>query len=88
MNIDFSPDSVDIIAKKLYMAEISVEEALQWMKVHGSSVCLNYGEDNDLWECSWITSGKRYTGFSKEVRGAIVESMNNSFMISRRNLAG
>jgi hypothetical protein len=37
-----------------------------FMQAHGSSVILNWGEDNELWECSWITDGVRYTGFSNQ----------------------
>jgi hypothetical protein len=37
----------------------------EWMKEHGSSFLLNWGEDDGLWECSWITGGERYTGLSQ-----------------------
>ena len=36
------------------------------MAEKGSSVLLNWGEDDGLWECSWITGGKRFTGYSSE----------------------
>lgn len=49
----------------------SVTDALGWMAVHGSSVVLNWGEDDNLWECSWITSGKRFTAFREEIPDAI-----------------
>ncbi len=37
---------------------------LSYMQRRGSSVILNWGEDDEQWECSWITDGKRYTAFS------------------------
>ena len=41
------------------------DSLLLGMQAMGSSVDLNWDEDTDLWECSWITSGERFTGFSK-----------------------
>lgn len=37
---------------------------LTHMQRNGSSVVLNWGEDTEQWECSWITGGERYTTFS------------------------
>jgi hypothetical protein len=44
---------------------IRVNKLLHAMKAAGSSVLLNWGEDNGLWECSWITSGRRHVGISE-----------------------
>lgn len=44
---------------------------LLWMADHGSSVTLNWGEDNALWECSWIVGGKRFSAFSHDANEAI-----------------
>lgn len=44
-------------------AEIGVR--LARMQERGSSVVLTWGEDDDLWECSWITSGRRFTAHSR-----------------------
>jgi hypothetical protein len=41
------------------------------MQAQGSSFTLNWGEDNDQWECSWITSGTRYTAFGGTMQAAI-----------------
>lgn len=38
-------------------------DTLMAMAKHGSSVLLNWGEDDNLWECSWISSGIRFTGY-------------------------
>jgi len=35
---------------------------LAFMKQHGSSVTLGWGEDTSFWECCWITGGDRYRG--------------------------
>jgi len=44
---------------------------LEWMAIHGSSVLLNWGEDDNQWECSWITSGTRFTAIRSEIPGAV-----------------
>ena len=56
---------------KISVAERIVHLLLN-MKEHGQSVTLNWGEDNGLWECSWITSGKRYSGFSDNMLSAVL----------------
>ena len=43
---------------------LDLSGALEYMRAHGSSVLLNWGEDTTLWECSWITGGDRYTGWT------------------------
>ena len=50
-----------------------VPDLLGWMAAHGSSVILNWGEDNNQWECSWITGGNRFTA----VRARIVDSIKD-----------
>ena len=52
----------------------TTDEMLEWMQAHGSSVLLNWGEDNNLWECSWITNGKRYTGWQNSAAKSILEA--------------
>ncbi len=39
---------------------------LLFMTEHGQSVTLNWGEDDGLWECSWITSGERFTALHSD----------------------
>lgn len=46
------------------MAVEALEPLLEYMREHGQSVLLNWGEDDNLWECSWITGGERFTGLS------------------------
>jgi hypothetical protein len=43
---------------------LDLSEAIEYMRQHGQSVLLNWGEDDHLWECSWITGGERHTGFA------------------------
>ena len=49
----------------------TLETKLGFMREHGSSVLLNWGEDDNLWECSWITGGDRYSGYSKFIDEAV-----------------
>lgn len=44
--------------------KLDLSAALECMRAHGQSVLLNWGEDDNLWECSWITGGDRHTGFT------------------------
>jgi hypothetical protein len=53
---------------------------LEEMKAKGSSIVLNWAEDDNLWECSWISSGKRYTGFHQDLRMAIDQCWMNRFL--------
>lgn len=49
----------------------STTDKLERMKREGSSVILNWGEDTDMWECSWITGGVRFTAFSTDLNRAL-----------------
>ncbi len=44
------------------------------MAQHGSCVLLNWGEDDNLWECSWI-SGVRFTGYGLTPEIALSECL-------------
>jgi hypothetical protein len=48
-----------------------LEGVVTWMESRSSSVTLNWGEDTDKWECSWIVKGKRFTGIACDVRTAL-----------------
>ena len=74
----YSPElwSIEQIIESLNRTESNaIPRALTWMKDKGSSVLLNWGEDDNLWECSWITGGKRYTCATKNMTSAIVGSL-------------
>ena len=73
------PDSSLVFVAMKVHGEFELEPVLEWMRDNGSSVLLNWGEDNDLWECSWITGGKRFTGTSQHIRPAILGSLNKAF---------
>lgn len=45
---------------------------LQAMQHLGSSVMLAWDEESGEWECSWITSGRRYTAFAPSYVNAIL----------------
>lgn len=71
--------SLHFVAHQLHAGTTTVDHTLNWMKAHGQSVMLTWGEDNDYWECSWITPGKRYTGVQQDMRKSILESLNKCF---------
>lgn len=49
----------------------SILSILGWMAAHSQSIGLNYGEDNQQWECSWITGGERFTAVRAEIMDAV-----------------
>jgi hypothetical protein len=51
----------------------NLEDLLKEMTDHGSSLILNWGEDNGCWEVSWITGGERFTYVSNDIRHALAE---------------
>lgn len=61
------------LGRRIHVNEIALEDALLEMK-HGScSVLLTWAEDNrEMWECSWIVGGKRYTSFHQNPRTAVL----------------
>ena len=59
-------ESNDSVSKTL-----SFDLAMDLMAELGTSVLLNWGEDDELWEMSWITGGRRFTGFSKDKYKAV-----------------
>jgi hypothetical protein len=71
--------SLQEVARRLHAGQSTVEETLEWMKTNGSSVLLNWGEDTNAWECSWISGGKRFTGCQTLQRLSILESLNKCF---------
>jgi hypothetical protein len=54
------------------------------MREHGSSVILNWGEDNDLWEASFISGGIRYTAFSISPLVAAREAHEKAILATRQ----
>lgn len=38
-------------------------EIVEWMREHGSSVSLSWGEGESGWEFSWITGDARFTEY-------------------------
>lgn len=60
--------------------EVETEEAIRsaarylaYMKERGSSLTLDWGEDSDMWECSWISGGDRFTGVARSPLRAAVD---------------
>src|SRR5262249_938850 len=68
--------TIDRIIEDLQRTEPkAIPRALEWMKETGSSALLNWGEDDNTWECSWVTGGKRYTDHSANMTSAIIGSL-------------
>lgn len=56
----------------------NLTDTLGWMASRGQSVTLDYGEDNQHWECSWITGGKRFTGVRREIIDAVRDAIGKA----------
>ena len=52
---------------------MTLDQLLTEMQEHVSSVALNWVEDTNAWECSWITGGERFTGVSTDAVRAVIE---------------
>ena len=58
---------IEVNCQPNYIPYYSTEIAAAWEvveKLKGQSVDLNFGEDNNRWECSFIIGGERYSGYS------------------------
>lgn len=60
--------------KNIILEKVDFETMVNWMAHHGQSIILNWGDDSELWEVAWIPDGKRYCGFSKSPRMAIIQA--------------
>ena len=77
MNVEIS-EVRKMVAFGLSIA--SLEKKLEWMTQNGQSLLLEWGEDDNLWECSWIdANGKRYTAFEKDVSQGLSECIKKLF---------
>lgn len=64
------------LGRRIHAGEITLEDALREMKEGSSSVLLNWSEDDgELWECSWIVGGIRYTAHHPQPRTAILQAV-------------
>lgn len=68
----------DFVIKMAYVNQViphySTDIAAAWEvveKLKGQSMVLNYGEDTQGWECSFIVGGKRYTSVRSIITHAI-----------------
>jgi hypothetical protein len=63
------------------LSEKSIKEnladTLATMTERGTSVTLNWGEDNNLWEICWITNGKRYVGFGRSPELGVIDCIRS-----------
>lgn len=69
-------DFTDFVCEaRLVIHRRQLTEILDWMSQRGSSVILNWGEDSNAWECSWITGGDRFTSFDVSPCTAAVKAI-------------
>ncbi len=72
--------SIQELGRRIHANEITLEDALREMKEVSCSVLLNWSEDDgELWECSWIVGGKRYTCHHPQPRTAILGAVTKCF---------
>jgi hypothetical protein len=72
--------SLQELGRRIHANEITLEDALREMKEGSSSVLLNWGEDDgELWECSWIVGGNRYTALHPQPRTAVLQAVVKCF---------
>ena len=63
---------------------MGLKEEIAAMQFNGSSIVLNWGDDNNLWEVSWITGGERFCGFSTDLLTAIKEAVSKAELRFRK----
>lgn len=59
-------------------------DVLETMAERGTSVTLNWGEDNNLWEVCWITNGKRHVGFGRTPVLGVLDCIRSYSVFLRR----
>jgi hypothetical protein len=75
------------LSRRVHANEITLEDALREMKEGSCSVLLNWSEDDgELWECSWIVGGVRYTSHHPQPRTAVLEAVVNCFKALMENM--
>lgn len=74
MSYQIIPPAINAIINK----KIDMEASINWMADNGSSLILNWGDDNELWEAAWILDGKRYCGFSRSPREAVIQAVEKA----------
>lgn len=62
---------------------LTLDQLLSFMQKHGSSVLLNWGEDNNSWEASWISGGERFSDVSSSPRVALRKVLENVLSLER-----
>jgi len=71
----------------IILERIDLEASINWMTDNGQSLTLNWADDNELWEVAWIFEGKRYCGFSKSPREAIIKAVSLCMDAVQRSLS-
>lgn len=73
--------SLQELCRRVHAHEITLENALREMKEGSCSVLLSWSEDDgELWECSWIVGGERYTFHHPQPRSALLGALSKCFL--------
>jgi hypothetical protein len=74
--------SLQELGRRIHANEITLEDALREMKSGSCSVLLAWSEDDgELWECSWIVGGERYTAHHFQPRSAVLGAVVKCFQV-------
>lgn len=57
-----------------------LEEKLNDLIAHGSSLNINWGEDTGGFEVDWITSGERFSATNRSLMAALGAVRNNALI--------
>lgn len=64
------------LGRRIHANEITLEDALREMKEGSCSVSLSWCEDDgQVWECSWIMDGVRYTALDYQPRTVVLAAV-------------
>ena len=64
------------LGRRMHAGDITLEDALREMKLGSCSVLLSWSEDEgELWGCSWVVGGVRYTGLHPQPRKAVLKAI-------------
>ena len=64
--------------------EESLLAMLAYLQEHGSYVSLNWDEEDRLWECEWITGGRRFSELAMTPAQAITRARDAAINVTAR----
>lgn len=58
---------------------MDLKDKIVWLKQHGSSLTMNWGEDTDTWDVEWISGGERRSVSAPTLEYALDDLIVNTF---------